>query len=97
MRGFAGESSESAAALHLHPTLFLNLSPILRSLSVSVCIFLPHKPLCLEFKSIQHPSLCDIPPEKVNNVWQRDREAQRMEDSLASISILSVSQGNREC
>lgn len=62
----------------------------------SLCLSATHTPLHLVFKSIHYPSEWDLPPERVNNVWQRDREAYRMEDSLASISILSVSEGNRE-
>ena len=61
-----------------------------------LCLAASHNLLHLVFKSIHYLSEWDVPPERVNNVWQRDREAYRMEDSLASISILPVSEGNIE-
>lgn len=95
MRGLAGKPG--VLAMHLHPTLSHILSSPQLFLSVPACVSLPHTPLCLVFKSIHHLSEWDLPPERVNNVWQRNREAYRVKNSLASISILSVSDGTREC
>lgn len=101
-RLFASESVAFAAPLHATLTPSTTTTPHFSSLPVCPSVFLSaththtHSRLCLVFKSIHHPSEWDLPPERVNNVWQRDREAYRTEDSLASISILSVSEGNRE-
>lgn len=84
VKGSAGESG------------LLHLPSLSSCLSRSQSLGHTQPSLYLVFKSIHHPSEWDLPLERVNNVWQSDREAYRMEDSLASISILSVSEGNRE-
>lgn len=53
VRGLAGEPG--AFAVHLRPTFSHILSPLSSPLSIPACVSLPHKPLCLVFKSIHHP------------------------------------------
>lgn len=95
VRGLAGEPG--AFAMHLHPTLSHILFPPQLPLTVPARVSVPYKTLRLAFKSIHHFCEWDLPAERVNNFLQRNREAYRMKDLLTSISILSVSDGTREC